>query len=144
MGVFDNIKKVDEVVGSSVDSVSKVANTFSSKGTETSNDEAEKQIQKILVDNETVEHSYRLIRDLIVFTSKRLILVNKQGLSGKKIEYLTIPYNSIQRFSIETAGTFDLDSELKLYSSSEMIMKLEFGRGETIYNVQKQLCNKIL
>ena len=144
MGVFDGIKKVSGAVGSATDSVSKVANAFSSKGTEMNNDDAERQVSKILLDEESIEYSYKLIRDMIIFTNKRLILVNKQGLTGNKTEYLSIPYKSIQRFSIENAGTFDLDSELKLYSSSGLIMQLQFGRGETIYNVQKKLCDKIL
>jgi hypothetical protein len=56
-----------------------------------------------------------LIRDTFVFTNKRLIFVNRQGVTGKKVEYQSIPFRNITRFSIETAGAFDLDAELKMW-----------------------------
>jgi len=55
-----------------------------------------------------------LIRALFVFTNKRLILVDKQGLTGNKVEYHSLPYRIITHFSVETAGHFDLDAELKV------------------------------
>lgn len=57
-----------------------------------------------------VEHAYQLIRDYFVSTDKRFVLVDKQGITGSKIEYHSIPYKSITHFSVETAGTFDLDA----------------------------------
>ena len=60
-----------------------------------------------------VEHAYQLIRDYFVFTDKRFVLVDKQGVTGSKVEYHSIPYKGITHFSIETAGTFDLDASLK-------------------------------
>lgn len=66
----------------------------------------------MLAPSEKVEHAYKLIRDLIVFTDKRLLLIDKQGMTGKKVEYHSIPYKSVVHLSIETAGTFDLDAEL--------------------------------
>ena len=62
--------------------------------------------------------AFKLLRDVYIFTSKRLILVDKQGLTGKKVEMLSIPYRAISRFSVETAGHFDLDAELKIWISS--------------------------
>ena len=59
--------------------------------------------------------AYGLARDVFIFTNMRLILVDKQGFSGKKVEYQSIPYKSIERFAVETAGTFDLDAELKIW-----------------------------
>ncbi|MBE7118121.1 PH domain-containing protein, partial [Bacillus paranthracis] len=84
----------------------------------TSTESVERDLEKIMLDDEKVEHAYKLIRDLIVFTNRRLILVDKQGISGKKTEYHSIPYKSITQFSIETAGHFDLDAELKIWVSS--------------------------
>ncbi|TKI78688.1 PH domain-containing protein, partial [Bacillus wiedmannii] len=75
-----------------------------------STESVERDLEKIMLDDEKVEHAYKLIRDLIVFTNRRLILVDKQGISGKKTEYHSIPYKSITQFSIETAGHFDLDA----------------------------------
>jgi hypothetical protein len=74
--------------------------------------EVQKEFQHVLAAGEQIEKAYKLIRDLFIFTGKRLILVDKQGLTGKKIELHSIPYKSITHFSIETAGTFDYDAEL--------------------------------
>lgn len=100
----------------------------------------QKELSSILIQNEKVEQAYKIIRDLIVFTSRRLILIDKQGLTGKKVEYHSIPYKSITHFSVETAGHFDLDAELKIWISgvSEPIVK-EFKKDKTIYDVQKAL-----
>jgi hypothetical protein len=62
-----------------------------------------------------VHTAYLLIRDTILFTDRRLILIDKQGITGKKTEYHSIPYRSITHFAVETAGTFDLDAELKIW-----------------------------
>lgn len=64
--------------------------------------------------NDCIEKAYQLIRDLFVFTNKRLILVDKQDLTGHKVEYHSLPYKSITHFSFETAGHFDLDAVLKI------------------------------
>jgi hypothetical protein len=82
-------------------------------------DELNKEYAKLLADGESIEIGFRLIREVFIFTNKRLILVDKQGLTGKKVEYLSIVYKSISRFSIETAGHFDLEAELKIWVSSE-------------------------
>lgn len=103
------------------------------------------ELSRILTSTERVERAYQLIRDLIVFTNKRLIFVDKQGITGKKIEYHSIPYRSIIHFSIETAGHFDLDAELKIWISGnpEPIEK-EFNDRLNIYEVQKVLAQYIL
>ena len=72
----------------------------------------EKKLEDVLISGETVSLAFKLVRDLIVFTDFRLILVDKQGVTGKKAEYKSIPYRSISRFSVETSGHFDLDAEL--------------------------------
>ncbi|MEN1936237.1 PH domain-containing protein [Paenibacillus sp. 102] len=107
---------------------------------DTSTENVERDLQKIMLDDEQVEYAYKLIRDLIVFTNRRMILVDKQGVTGKKTEYHSIPYKSITQFSIETAGHFDLDAELKIWVSSmhEPITK-EFKGDDSILSVQKAL-----
>ncbi|MFQ3214590.1 MAG: hypothetical protein ACI9XJ_000127 [Marivirga sp.] len=75
-----------------------------------------------------------------------MILVDKQGVTGKKTEYLSIGYKSISRFSIETAGTFDLDAELKIWISSEQnpsIVK-KFNKAVNVYEVQKVLASHVI
>ncbi|PIC65137.1 helicase [Sporosarcina sp. P13] len=106
-----------------------------------SNREVEKELHLILADNEEVEAAFKLIRDLIVFTKTRLILIDKQGMTGKKVEYHSIPFRSISHFSIETAGTFDLDAELKIWVSSSATPQIEkqFRKDKSIYDIQKIL-----
>lgn len=102
--------------------------------------EAEKEISELLTATEKVEHAYKLIRDLVVFTNKRLILIDKQGMTGKKVGYHSIPYKSITHFSIETAGTFDLDAELKIWlSGSNIPIEKTFNKQLNIYHVQRVL-----
>lgn len=104
----------------------------------------EKDLEMIITEDEKVEKAYKLIRDLMVFTDMRLILIDKQGVSGKKIEYHSIPYKSITHFSVETAGTFDLDAELKIWLSgaSEPIIK-QFKKDNSIFDVQKALASYV-
>lgn len=105
----------------------------------------QKDLDAMLVDGELVVRAFRIIRDLFIFTDKRLILIDKQGVTGKKAEYHSIPYKSISHFSVETAGTFDMDSELKIYISGNMNpFQREFKRGSDITGVQKTLAQFIL
>jgi hypothetical protein len=100
----------------------------------------------LLIEGEQIEIGFTLIRDVFIFTNKRLILVNKQGLTGKKVEYFSVVYKSISRFSIETAGHFDLDAELKIWISSEekaSVVK-RFNRQVNIYDVHKVLAANVL
>ncbi|MCM3793274.1 PH domain-containing protein [Priestia megaterium] len=105
----------------------------------------EKDLQNILIANERVEQAYKVIRDLIVFTTKRLIIVDKQGVTGKKTDYHSIPYKTITHFSVETAGTFDLDAELNIWvSGSSAPISKEFRKDKNIYDVQKVLASYVL
>ncbi|WP_375347104.1 PH domain-containing protein [Priestia megaterium] len=105
----------------------------------------EKDLQNILIANERVEQAYKVIRDLMVFTTKRLIIVDKQGVTGKKTDYHSIPYKTITHFSVETAGTFDLDVELNIWvSGSSAPISKEFRKDKSIYDVQKVLASYVL
>ena len=101
---------------------------------------------KLLISGEEIELGFKLIRDTFIFTNKRLILIEKQGITGSKIEYKSIAYKSISRFSIETAGTFDLEAELKIWVSSETnpsIVK-QFNKSVNVYDVQNVLAHHVL
>ncbi|RED19498.1 PH (Pleckstrin Homology) domain-containing protein [Flavobacterium cutihirudinis] len=105
-----------------------------------------KKYGQLLTDNEEIEMGFKLIRDTFIFTNKRLILVDVQGITGSKTEYKSIAYKSITRFSVETAGTFDLDAELKIWVSSELnpsIVK-QFNKSVNVYDVQKVLAHHVL
>lgn len=112
---------------------------------ELENGQVEKELKDLLAPAEKVEHAYKLIRDLIVFTDKRLLLIDKQGMTGKKVEYHSIPYKSVVHFSIETAGTFDLDAELKIWLSGSTIPILKkFNKSLNIYKVQSVLAAYVM
>ena len=100
----------------------------------------------LLAEGEAIEIGFRLVRDVFVFTNKRLILVDKQGLTGKKVEYLSVAYKSISRFGIETAGHLDLDAELKIWVSSEALPSIvrKFSNQVNIYDVQRVLAQHVL
>ncbi|MBC5628289.1 PH domain-containing protein [Clostridium sp. NSJ-6] len=95
------------------------------------------EYDKLLGPSERIEKAYKLIRDMLIFTNKRLIIVDKQGVTGKKTEYRSVPYRAITNFSVETAGHFDLDAELKIYiSGMSMPIEKTFSSGCNIYEVQ--------
>jgi hypothetical protein len=105
-----------------------------------------KKYGQLLTDSEEIELGFKLIRDTFIFTNKRLILVDVQGLTGSKTEYKSISYKSISRFSIETAGTFDLEAELKIWISSETqpSIRKQFNKSVNVYDVQKVLSHHVL
>lgn len=108
-------------------------------------DKIEKEIAQFLITDEKVELAFKLVRDLIIFTNRRLILIDKQGLTGKKTDYHSIPFKSISHFSLETAGHFDLDSELKIWiSSSELpAVNKQFKKDESILAIQRALAEVV-
>jgi hypothetical protein len=109
-------------------------------------EELNKEYSNLLAGAESIEVGFKLFRDVFIFTNKRLILVDKQGITGKKVHYLSIIYKSISRFSIETAGHFDLDAELKIWVSSEVSPSISkrFNKQVNIYDVQKVLAEHVL
>lgn len=111
-----------------------------------SQEELTKKDGPLLTEGEEIEMGFKLIRDTFIFTNKRLMLIDIQGLTGSKTEYKTIPYKSISRFSIETSGTFDLEAELNIWISSETLpsIKKQFNRSVNVYDVQKVLAHHVL
>lgn len=111
-----------------------------------SNEELLKNYASLLIDGEEIELGFKLIRDTFIFTSKRLILIDKQGITGSKTAYTFISYKSISRFSVETAGTFELDAELKIWVSSEQNPSInkQFNKSVNVYDVQKVLAYHVL
>lgn len=100
---------------------------------------------QLLVDGEIIEAGFVVFRDTFLFTNKRLILVDIQGVSGRQIEYLSIPYSKITRFSVQTGGSFDLNAELKLWIGSDTIpLEKKFNKDLSIYDVQKVLATRVL
>ena len=102
-------------------------------------DEFGKIINDFLIDGETVISAYKSVRDGVVFTNKRIIAINVQGITGKKQDYTSIPYSKISTFSLETAGVFDLDTELELYMSGVGKVKFQFTQSTDV----KEICRAI-
>ena len=111
-----------------------------------SQEELIRDYEKLLTECESIDLGFKLIRDTFIFTNKRMILVNKQGITGSKTEYLSINYKQISRFSIETAGHFDLEAELKIWISSEPEPSItkKFNKSVDVYEVQKVLAHYVL
>jgi hypothetical protein len=90
-----------------------------------------RDLAPVLVQGEQILFSFKTVRDFAAFTDKRLIVVNSQGMTGRKRDYTSLPYSRIQAFSVETAGTFDRDAELELWFSGLGKVRLEFrGRSD--------------
>ncbi|MCC5452235.1 PH domain-containing protein [Rheinheimera sp. UJ51] len=107
------------------------------------NDFAEK-VTALLLDDETVIDSYKSMRDGVVFTNKRIIAVNVQGITGSKKDFTSLPYKNIVAYSVETSGTFDLDSELEIYLSSVGKVRFEFTGSTAIVDISKHISLSIL
>lgn len=103
-----------------------------------------KRLDGVLIDGEQPQLAFRIVRDFFVFTQHRLILVDIQGMTGSKVEYMTIPYRAITRFSVETAGTFDVDSELRIWvSGSDQPIQRTLGKGSDVRGIQRALATGI-
>lgn len=101
-------------------------------------------ITPILISGENILAEYTAIRDFVVFTNKRIIAVNVQGVTGKKKDFTSLPYSKIQAFSVETAGTLDLDSELEIYFSGLGKVKFEFKGQNDIAEIGKMISELML
>ncbi|MCG5103194.1 PH domain-containing protein [Oceanobacillus alkalisoli] len=87
---------------------------------------------KFLSPKEEVQFCVKTIRDIAVFTDKRILIADKQGITGKKVEYFSIPFKNIITYSIETAGRLDLDSEIKLFLSGGLRVELRFMKDKNM------------
>ena len=115
------------------------SNGFFARLKKVNNGEFGNIINDFLIDGEEVIGAYKSVRDGVVFTNKRIIVINVQGLTGKKQDYTSIPYSKISTFSLETAGFFDLDAELELYMSGVGKVKFQFTQSTDV----KEICKAI-
>ena len=98
----------------------------------------------MLVEGEEIAGTYQSIRDGVVFTNKRIIVINVQGITGKKMDFTSLPYKNIQAYSVETAGVLDLDTELDLWFSGLGKIRLEFVAQENIAYICKMISENVL
>ncbi len=106
--------------------------------------DAQAEVAPILVEGERIYLAFRGVRDSVLFTSKRLIAINVQGLTGKKRDYTSLPYSRVQAFSIETAGSFDLDAEVDLWFSGLGKVRLEFKGQVDVRSIGRLLGDHVL
>ena len=102
------------------------------------------QVEDLLIEGETVIGSYTAVRDYVVFTNKRIIAVNVQGITGKNQDYSSLPYSKVQAFSVETAGVIDLDSELELNFSALGKVKFEFTGDSNVKAISQAIASYAL
>ena len=84
----------------------------------------------IMLSGEEVLTAFKTVRDTVFMTNRRFVLVNVQGLTGSKVDVTSIPYKSIVAFSVESAGSFDLDSDLKLFVTG--------GVGQVVVKISRK------
>ncbi len=108
------------------------------------NDEYAGLISDLLINGEHVIGSFKAMRDGVIFTNKRIISVNVQGITGKKKDFTSLPYSKISAFSVETAGTFDLDAELEMWFSGLGKVKFEFTGQTNIVEISKVIAELTL
>lgn len=119
-----------------------IFNAILGNASEVSIENIAKEFEPILIQGEAIEKAYKMIKDMFIFTNKRLILVEKQ-LVGTKVNYMSIPYTNIIKFSKESAGIMDLDAELKIWIKDEAApISKQFGKGGNNINEVYQILSK--
>jgi len=103
------------------------------------NAEVRPEIAEFMLDDETIKQAFMTVRDQVVFTNKRIVVINVQGLTGKKISYFSYPYSKVQYFGVETAGVLDIDSEMVLSFSNGANLQFDFKSKVDI----KGICSMI-
>ena len=111
-----------------------------------SNDEVRGEVDGLLIADEKVEFAFKTIRDQLVFTNKRIISIDVQGITGKRKSFATMPYSKIQYFSIQTPGFMELfpDSELFVMFTNGFTAKFEFKGAVDIGKIGRMLSESVL
>lgn len=118
------------------------ANTFNLKEIRLS--DVRKEVNTFLVEGETIVYAFMTIRDQVIFTDKRILVVNVQGFTGKKVSYLSYPYSKVQYYGIETAGMLDIDSELILAFNNGAYLQFDFKTAVDISKLNNLISRYVL
>lgn len=118
------------------------SNTFNLK--EINLEKIRKEVMNFLLKDEEIIQAFETIRDQVIFTTKRIFVINVQGITGKKIAYISYPYTKIQYFGIETAGMLDIDSELIIAFNDGNKLSFDFKKGVDIIEISKTISEFIL
>lgn len=118
------------------------SNTFNLK--EINIEKVRKEVMNFLLKDEEIIQAFETIRDQVIFTTKRIFVINVQGITGQKIAYISYPYSKIQYFGIETAGMLDIDSELIIAFNDGNKLSFDFKKGVDIIEISKTISEFIL
>jgi hypothetical protein len=102
------------------------------------------EVNTLLVNGEEIVQAYHTIRDQVIFTNKRVFVVNVQGLTGKRTSYFSYPYSKIVYYGIETAGVLDTDSELVMAFSDGARLFFDFKSNINIRQISELISEYIL
>ena len=102
------------------------------------------EVPTLLVSGENMVMAFQTVRDQVVFTDKRIFVVNVQGITGKKVSYFSYPYSKVQYFGIETAGVLDIDSEIIFAFSNGARLQFDFKSKVDIRRISMMVSNYIL
>ena len=103
-----------------------------------------KEVNGLLVEGEQLIEAFQTVRDQVVFTTKRLIIINVKGITGKKVAYFTYPYSKIQYFGVETAGVMDIDCELLIAFNDGNVLTLDFKSNVDICRISTLIASYVL
>lgn len=106
--------------------------------------EVRPEVGELLVPGERMVQAFKTVRDQVIFTDKRLFVVNVQGVTGKKVAYFSYPYAKVQYYGVETAGVLDIDSELVLAFSDGAHLQLDFKSRVDIRQISQMISGYIL
>ncbi len=98
----------------------------------------------IILPGENVVCAYKGIRDMLILTDKRILCIDKQGITGKKQKYLSIPLAKVNAFSVETGGTLDFDCDINIYVSGMGFVHAEVMRPTKNMDPLVDALNKLL
>ena len=107
-------------------------------------DKLDDNLKHLLIEGEEIIKGYKTIRDIIAFTNKRVISVDKKGIVGKKKVYLSLPYKAVAKFSIETAGILSSTSELILISAEDNVLFHLSFEDKGLLDIQKYIAKEVL
>lgn len=109
----------------------------------TDNNTFQERLSPLLIPGEEIIQTFQSVRDGVVFTNKRIFAINVQGITGRKVDYSSLPYSKIQAFSVETAGTLDLDSELEIWFSGLGKVKFDFTSNANVPEICQMISERI-